>query len=95
MVAIRIELPAVLTVALRREHVDVQAETLAGALSAAYDACPGLAPALLDESGAFREHVLCLLETADGTLNSRWLDSLERPLVAGERIVIMQAVSGG
>lgn len=95
MVAVRVVLPAVLTVALRREAIDVEADTFAAALEAAYADCPGLRAAVLDEGGAFREHVLCLLETAEGTLNSRWLPDLERPLVPGERIVIMQAVSGG
>lgn len=95
MGTVRVVLPAVLTVALRREHVDVEAATLAEALALAYAACPGLEPAVCDESGGFREHVLCLLETAQGTLNSRWLPNLERALVPGERIVFMQAVSGG
>ena len=95
MVAIRVMLPAVLTVVLKRKFLDVEADTLAGALDAAYAECPALRAVLCDESGAFREHVLCLLETSAGTQNTRWMPNLERPLIAGERIVIMQAVSGG
>jgi molybdopterin converting factor small subunit len=95
MTRVRVGLPAVLTVALGREALDVEAETLSGALAAAYTACPGLEPLLCDEAGAFREHVLCLLETGGETLNTRWMADLERPLVEGDRIVIMQAVSGG
>ena len=95
MTRVRVCLPAVLTVALGLEHIEVEATTLAGALEAAFSACPGLRPLLLDEAGAFREHVLCLLETAGETLNTRWMPDLGRQLCAGDRIVVMQAVSGG
>ncbi len=95
MTAIRIHLPAVLTVALGLEQLDVEAETLQEALDAAFRACPALRPLLLDEAGAFREHVLCLLETGGETLSTRWMADLSRPLVPGDRIVILQAVSGG
>jgi len=95
MTEVQITLPAVLTVALGLEHLNVEAETLKEALEAAYVACPALAPLLCDEAGAFREHVLCLLETGGETLNTRWMSDLDRALVPGDRIVIMQAVSGG
>lgn len=95
MTSVEVTLPAVLAGALGRDRLQVEAETLGGALDAAYGACGGLKPLLCDEAGAFREHVLCLLETAEGTLNTRWMADLSRSLEAGDRIVIMQAVSGG
>lgn len=94
-VRINIELPAVLTVALGMDRIEVKASTLAAALSAAYRSCPALQPALCDETGAFRPHVLCLLETGGEMLDTRWMKDLKRPLQAGDRIVVMQAVSGG
>ena len=92
---VRIDLPGLLAGVLGRDHLVVEAETLAGALAAAYAATPALRPLLEDEAGVLREHVLVLLRTAGGTVDSRWLEDLERPLEPGDAIVVMQAVSGG
>ncbi len=92
---IRIDLPSLLAGVLGTDHMDVEATTLGEALTAAYAASPALQPLLEDEAGALREHVLVLLRTPGGTVDSRWLDDLERPLGPGDSIVVMQAVSGG
>ena len=69
----------------------IEAETLAGALDELVRRYPALTIHLFDESGAFRQHVLCFHNEE----STRWLGSLDRPLAAGDVITIMQAVSGG
>lgn len=71
--------------------VPVDADTLAGALDALVRAHPELRPHLFDETGRFREHVLCF----HNATNTRWLERLDQPLAEGDVITIMQAVSGG
>jgi len=92
---LRIDLPGLVAGVLGRDHLLVEATTLAEALQAAYAEQPPLRPLLEDESGALREHVLVLIRTPSGTLNSRWLPDRERPFEPGESLVVMQAVSGG
>ncbi|KRT72312.1 MAG: UBA/THIF-type NAD/FAD binding protein [Candidatus Rokubacteria bacterium CSP1-6] len=69
----------------------IEAETLAGALDELVRQYPALKIHLFDESGAFRQHVLCFHNEE----STRWLGSLDRPLAPGDVITIMQAVSGG
>jgi len=69
----------------------IEADTLAGALDELVGQYPALKIHLFDESGAFRQHVLCFHNEE----STRWLGSLDRPLAAGDVITIMQAVSGG
>ncbi|OGL15169.1 MAG: hypothetical protein A3G97_03175 [Candidatus Rokubacteria bacterium RIFCSPLOWO2_12_FULL_69_21] len=69
----------------------IEADTLAGALGELVRRYPALKVHLFDESGAFRQHVLCFHNEE----STRWLGSLDRPLAAGDAITIMQAVSGG
>lgn len=90
-----IELPGSLTVLLKVTSITVQASTLSGALDAAYEQQPALRSLLTDEAGAFREHVLCFHRTSEGSVNTRWMKSMTVPLVDGDSILIMQAVSGG
>ena len=72
-------------------EVAVEAGSLADALRRLVDAHPPLAVHLFNESGGLREHVLCF----HNETNTRWLDSLEVELAPGDRIAILQAVSGG
>ena len=46
---------------------------------------------LFDEAGALRQHVLCF---HNGT-NTRWTSGNDAPLHGGDRIVFLQAVTGG
>lgn len=86
-----VELPGLLAGVLGVREIPVRAATPLAALRAAVAAHPALHVHLFDESGALREHVLCL---HDG-VNTRWAGALEAPLRGGDRIVVMQAVSGG
>lgn len=69
----------------------IEADTLAGALDELVRQYPALKIHLFDESGAFRQHVLCFHNEE----STRWLGNLDRPVAAGDVITIMQAVSGG
>ncbi len=85
------ELPAVLvSFAGNQTEVAVDAADLDGALAALYLICPALEVHLQDATGGFREHVLCFVNG----VNTRWGSAPEQ-LSDGDRITIMQAVSGG
>lgn len=91
MPRVTLEFPSLLQSVLGVEEVSVEGDTLAEALESAYTKLPVLRGHLCDESGAFRPHVLCFLND----VNSRWLDVASQQLREGDRITILQAVSGG
>jgi len=72
-------------------EVRVEAQTIAGALDALVRAHPSLRVHLFDESGRFRQHVLCF----HNRTNTRWLDRLDVPVAPGDTLTLLQAVSGG
>ena len=74
-----------------RRSVALEAESLGGALTALTRRHPALEVHLFDDGGGLRQHVLCF----HNDVNSRWLDSMDVPLAEGDRITILQAVSGG
>jgi len=87
-----VELPTMLAqVTGGRRRVDVEASTVRGALEAAFRAHPELRVHVLDESGRLRPHVLCF----HNEVNSRWRESLDVPVSGGDRVTLLQAVSGG
>jgi molybdopterin converting factor small subunit len=90
MARVTLELPSLLRNVLAEGSLEIEGNTLDEALEDAYARLPGLRVHLCDESGGFRRHVLCFLNE----VNTRWLDS--NPLLRdGDRITILQAVSGG
>ena len=92
MARITLELPEMLSrLADVPRSVPLESATLPEALEAAVERYPALRIHLFDESGGFRQHVLCF----HNETNTRWAQSLEIPLADGDRITIMQAVSGG
>ncbi len=88
---VTVRLPGLLAPVVGASAVEVEAETLQGALDALVRAHPELRVHLFDESGAFRRHVLCF----HNQTNTRWLESLDVPVAAGDVVTLMQAVSGG
>ena len=62
-----------------------------GAMEQAYQKYPALRMHLLDESGAFRTHILCFVND----VNTREVASVDVPLKDGDEIKIVQAISGG
>lgn len=92
MIEVPINLPALLAHCSGGEsRVNVNAETLAGALAGLVEAYPLLRVHLFDQDGAQRQHVLILLNGD----SIRWFPTLERPLNPGDEITILQLVSGG
>jgi molybdopterin converting factor small subunit len=87
-----VQLPGIVAEALgvARNH-EVQARTLRDVLEHIAHRLPGLSVHLFDETGAFREHVLCFLNEE----STRWMESVDVPLHDGDKITILQAVSGG
>lgn len=76
-----------------RSHVEVAGSprTLAEALRALEDACPGVVRRVLDERGEVRPHVNLFV----GEDCVRFGDGLATPLPEGCEIAILPAVSGG
>lgn len=92
MAAVTVRLPSMLVrFTGGASSVAIDAETLQGALKELVRGHPDLRPHLFDESGRFREHVLCF----HNATNTRWLEGRDQPVAAGDVITIMQAVSGG
>lgn len=91
MAKVTLQLPGLLRDVAGTTTLQLDAKTLAGALEAAYRAVPALRSHLCLEDGGFRAHVLCFLNEE----NSRDLKSLAVPLKDGDRISILQAISGG
>lgn len=69
----------------------VEGATVEEALEDAYRRLPGLRVHLCDESGSLRRHVSCYLNET----GIQWLSEDEQRLADGDRITILQAVSGG
>jgi molybdopterin converting factor small subunit len=74
-----------------RNPVTVEAATLAQALTRLREVYPLLRVHLYEETGQLRPHVLIFYNQE----STRWLDSLDIPLRPGDRLEILQAVSGG
>jgi molybdopterin converting factor small subunit len=87
-----VSVPTILRDCVGGNHtVSIGATTLAEALQRLRDTYPLLRIHLYDESEQLRPHVL-LFYNGEST---RWLDTLDLPLRPGDRLEILQAVSGG
>jgi adenylyltransferase/sulfurtransferase len=92
MVEIEVRVPGLL-----REFTEgqrrfaLQADTLDGAIQGLTAKYPHLRVHLYTEKGELRQHVL-LFYNDD---NIKWLDRLDIPLKPGDRLSVVQAVSGG
>ncbi len=91
-VSITVTLPGMLaTCAGGEQTVTVEAETLPGSVDALLQAYPLLKVHLFREDGTLREHVMLLYN--DQSFD--WLDSTDIPLKEGDRLTVLQLVSGG
>jgi sulfur-carrier protein len=72
-------------------QVTIEAETLAEALERLCTAYPLLRIHLFDEAGQLRTHVLIFYNEE----STRWLERMDIPLQPGDRLNILQAISGG
>lgn len=85
-----VELPNILAVALGERSVEVEARTVAEALDQ-LRRHRKLGPLIFAESGSLRPHVILFVNE----VASRHLPSLAVELAPGDRLAIVQAVSGG
>jgi len=72
-------------------RLDAQGDTWPQALEDAFRKLPGLKVHVFDETGKLRQHVLCFVND----VNTRFEEGADETLRDGDRITIMQAVSGG
>ncbi len=86
-----IELPRVLGDMIGLRHIEGQGPTLAAVLTSAFEKYPGLRPHFFDEAGELRRHIRFVKNEAfwhaDGPL--------DMPLVPGDRVMVINSVSGG
>lgn len=85
-----VTVPSLIADAIGMRSIDVEADTLAGVMLA-IAAHARLGPLVFDDRGHVRPHVLVFHnDTA-----TRHLASLDVPLRPGDRVAVVQAVSGG
>lgn len=91
-VEIEVSVPMLLSDCTKgRTRFPLEAATLAEALERLTAEYPLLRRHLYTEQGRVRQHVLLFLNED----NIAWLDRLDVPLRAGDRLRVLQAVSGG
>lgn len=92
MAKVTIDIPSMLGNVLGGvRHIEAQGETWTQALDDAFRKVPALRVHVYDETGALRRHVLCFVND----VNTRFGEGAGPRLKDGDRITIMQAVSGG
>lgn len=92
MARVHVALPSLLgSVAGGAREMSASGETLREVFADLLAQEPRLKPHLFDESGDLRPHVLCF---HNGT-NTRWLDGRDPAVKDGDRVLFMQAVTGG
>jgi molybdopterin converting factor small subunit len=92
MATVSVRMPSLLTSLLSvPKTIQVSGDSLRQAIEDLCARWPSLAVHLFDESGDFREHVLCFVNDT----NTRDVEASEYLLSDGDVITILQAVSGG
>ena len=71
--------------------VTVRAATLSSSIETLLQTYPLLKTHLYQEDGALREHLMFLYNDE----STNWLDSMDLPLSEGDRLTVLQLVSGG
>ena len=90
--SIHVRVPTILSDCIGgRNTTDIEAGTLAEALEQLCETYPLLRVHLYDETSQLRPHVLIFYNEE----STRWLQHLDVPLQPGDRLEILQAVSGG
>ena len=87
----RVEFAPALTRHVPCAPQEVEAATLRQALARAFEAAPAMRNYVLDEQGAVRKHVAVFV-------NARMVTdrvNLDVPLAAGDKVMVIQALTGG
>ncbi len=92
MAIIEVRLPGLLAQIMGgSKRLEVEADTVRGAVDRLLIEYPILKVHLFDESGELRPHV----NLFHNETNTRWLSSMDVPVQSGDALTVMQAVSGG
>ncbi len=92
MASATVELPTMIANVLGGvRRLEVNGTTLQEVLQDAFEKEPRLRVHVVDEHGEFRPHVLCFINED----NTRWHERRDLPIRDGDKITILQAVSGG
>ena len=92
MARVEVRLPGLLAQIMGgSKRLEVEADTVRGAVDQLLTEYPVLKVHLLDESGELRPHV----NLFHNETNTRWLSSMEVPVQNGDALTVMQGVSGG
>ena len=91
MVDVPVQLPALLADSVGMRSFMLSATTVREALAAIRREQPRVAVHVFDDAGAIRRHVLIFYNDT----STRHLETLETPLSPGDKITIIQAISGG
>jgi adenylyltransferase/sulfurtransferase len=90
--SIEVRVPALLRSCTKEQtRFTLEATTLADALARLVQEYPLLRRHIYDEAGQLRQHVLIFYNDD----NIKWLEHLDVPLKPGDRLSVVQAVSGG
>jgi molybdopterin converting factor small subunit len=87
----RVEFAPALTRHVPCAAQEVDAPTLRAALAKSFEAAPAMRNYVLDEQGAVRKHVAVFV-------NARMVTdrvNLDVPLAAGDKVMVIQALTGG
>lgn len=91
-IAVKVQIPDLLLHCTEgKKQVEVAGETVQGCLDRLLETWPLLKVHLFDEAGRLRPHVLIFYNDE----NTRWLKHLDTPVRTGDRITLLQSVSGG
>jgi molybdopterin converting factor small subunit len=89
MAAVEVTIPSMLATLVGGDRrFVVEADDLAQVISAVFDRHPELRVHVLDEDGGLRPHVMLFH-------SGRAVRTLEGPVVEGDTVTVLQAVSGG
>ena len=89
---VKVTVPALLADCLGgMRHGSVEAESIAGAIDAMLKKYPLLRRHIYDDTGAQRQHVLLFFNSE----NLAWIKDRAAPVRDGDRLDVIQAVSGG
>ncbi len=87
-----VEVPSMLTHCLDdKKQITLPVSNLEEGFKTLWQTFPLLKKSCLTRNGDIRPHVLIFFNED----NICWLDTLDRPVIKGDRLTILQAVSGG
>lgn len=92
MPRIAVQIPALLQDCVgNTRQISIEADRLDAAIARIREDFPLLRAHVWDDAGNLRQHVLIFYNDT----STKWLERLDMPLNEGDRVTIVQAISGG